>query len=411
MVGTIDEFPFELPAEAKTALLKSQEVKISVGDQNVYRVIVPIIVDGKPAGAVEFALVLVTFLELAEQYWLTATLLVASIVVILTIFINIRSRLMIYRPLNIISTAINNFKEGDLEARADIKSKNEFGDLGKELNRMFAEIEQLTNEKEGQNEILTEKIKAATSELERRNLQLEKANAETWQATNLLSMSAKLAAAGQTAAQFAHEVGTPLNLISGHVQLLHKKIDSDESAKKRLDVIGSQIERIEEIVHRMLDKTRFGDVKNEPLNINKELENIFELIEPKLTGENIDFELELAKDMPNIESNSKRLQQIFLNLINNAADAMPNGGILEISTTNNSSDVVVKISDNGTGMDYDTQKHIFEPLFTTKERGQGTGLGLPVVKQILNEQNARIEVESKKGKGTTFSIYFQKSAG
>ncbi|MCB1025868.1 MAG: HAMP domain-containing protein [Acidobacteria bacterium] len=405
-IESAEDLPFTLTPDVKNALIKGQEVKIKLANEDVYRVFVPIVINGRSVGAVEFALEFETFSSLAERNWMVAAILIVSIVVLLTILINIASRVGIYRPLNRLSTAINRFKDGDQKARAVIKSRDEFGVLGTELNRMFSEIEDLTNHIENQNEILTQRVKEATSELEKRNSQLNRANAEIWKATNLLSASERLAAAGQAAAQFAHEVGTPLNLISGHVQLLHKQIDENESAKKRLDVIGSQIERIEGIVHKMLDKTRFGEVDYEQIDINQELNHVFEIIEPKLVSENIEIKLDLAKDLPGIRSNPKRLQQIFFNLINNSADAMPAGGKLEIATKLDGTYVVVRISDDGTGMNEETQKHIFEPLFTTKERGQGTGLGLVVVKQILSEQNATIAVESGVNEGTTFMIRF-----
>jgi signal transduction histidine kinase len=110
--------------------------------------------------------------------------------------------------------------------------------------------------------------------------------------------------------------------------------------------------------------------------------------------------------MPNIEGNADRLQQVFLNLINNAADAMPNGGEISFTTRNEEKHVVVEVSDTGIGMDEATKKRIFEPLFTTKQRGRGTGLGLVVVRQILVEHKAQITVESEKGKGTCFRLQF-----
>ena len=175
----------------------------------------------------------------------------------------------------------------------------------------------------------------------------------------------------------------------------------------RLDIIGAQIERIEGIVRSMLDRTRFGEVKLAPLDVNEILRGVAEIIAPNLEAENVRLALSLSENLPKIDGSGERLQQVFLNLVNNATDAMPAGGKLKIKTSEGENKtVVVEISDSGAGMDEETKKRIFEPLFTTKQRGRGTGLGLVVVRRILLEHRARIEVESEKGKGSCFRLHF-----
>ncbi len=397
----------ELSFPVENALLNRQEVKIDDKLQGVYRVFVPVILNARVVGSVEFAEDLDTFSTLAERFWILGFSLVLAFIILSALSIYILTKFFINRPLNKITAALHQARDGKLKARAEVISRDEIGILGRELNKMLDKIEQFTVERERQNEILEGKVKEATVNLEKRNEQLETANKEIWRATNNLSKSEKLAAAGQTAAQFAHEVGTPLNLISGHVQLLQKQFDADDAARKRLDIIGSQIGRIETIVHSMLDKTRLDDVAFETIDANKVLENIIQIVAPKLEAEKIEITFNAAEKLFPIKANAERLQQVFLNLINNAADAMPNGGELRITTENIQEQMTVEISDTGTGMSEETQKHIFEPLFTTKERGQGTGLGLVVVKQILNEHNAAIKIKScSPGKGTSFITEF-----
>jgi len=220
----------------------------------------------------------------------------------------------------------------------------------------------------------------------------------------------RLAAAGQTAAHFAHEVGTPLNLISGHVQLLKSDLERDpRDAESRIKTISAQIERIERIVRRMLDKTRF-ETELSPLDLNLVLRRLCDAMAPAFDKRDIQLVENLAGSLPLMAGSSDRLQQLFLNLINNSLDAMPEGGEISISTalskTAKPQRIVVDFTDTGLGMTPDVMSHIFDPLYTTKDRGQGTGLGLVIVSQIVSEHGGTIEVQSELSKGTRFRLTF-----
>src|SRR5262249_857544 len=149
--------------------------------------------------------------------------------------------------------------------------------------------------------------------------------------TRRISEMERLAAAGQTAAQFAHEVGTPLNLIHGHVQLLKSRL-KDEKILNRLNVITEQIKRIEKIVRAMLDRTRPPAPRREELQLNALVDTICEAVAPTVEARGIKLELILSDEMSVVSGDRERLQQAFLNLINNALDATPEGGALRIST-------------------------------------------------------------------------------
>lgn len=211
----------------------------------------------------------------------------------------------------------------------------------------------------------------------------------------------RLASAGQTAAQFAHEVGTPLNLISGHIQLLRLK--EKEANGSRLEIISQQIERIERIVRQTLDRTKINKGESESLNLNDVLQKTFDAAEPLFDEHQVKVISELQKDLPNISGNADHLQQVFINLIKNALDA--NCSELRIESLTKGERVILTFSDNGLGMIKDVKDRIFDVLYTTKGKS-GTGLGLVVVKQILQEHNAEIEVESEINQGTTFILSF-----
>jgi signal transduction histidine kinase len=275
---------------------------------------------------------------------------------------------------------------------------------------LFRQME-LTTQLEIEQSILRDRVSAATIELEKRNQQLQETNLELWRTNRRMNELGRLAAAGQTAAHFAHEVGTPLNLISGHVQLLKSDLDRDpRDAESRIRTISAQIERIERIVRRMLDKTRF-ETELSPLDLNSVLHKLCDAMSPAFDKRNIRLVEKLAPNLPLMAGSSDRLQQLFLNLVNNSLDAMPEGGEIRIATLVNghpgkAQRIVVDFTDTGTGMSDEVKSHIFDPLYTTKDRGQGTGLGLVIVSQIVSEHAGKVEVESEPGKGTSFRLSF-----
>ena len=270
---------------------------------------------------------------------------------------------------------------------------------------------QLTTKLEAEQSILRDLVREATIELEKRNQQLQETNLELWRSNRRMNELGRLAAAGQTAAHFAHEVGTPLNLISGHVQLLKSDLERDpRDAESRIRTISAQIERIERIVRRMLDKTRF-ETELSPLDLNSMLRKLCDAMEPAFDKRDIRLVETLAGNLPLIAGSSDRLQQLFLNLINNSLDAMPDGGEITIATSldNKGSKpqrICVDFTDTGMGMTPEVMSHIFDPLYTTKDRGQGTGLGLVIVSQIVSEHGGTIEVGSELGHGTHFRLTF-----
>src|SRR6185295_16587895 len=165
------------------------------------------------------------------------------------------------------------------------------------------------------------------------------------------------------------------------------------------------IERISEIVRLMLDRTRPQEVEMRPLSLQSFLRHIFETIAPLLTSRNITLCEQVESDLPFINGNPDRLQQAFINLINNALDAMPDGGELTITargraTAEGREQVAVELADTGAGMTEGVRARIFDWMFTTKSRGQGTGLGLVIVRQVVREHGGSIEVTSRPGEGT-----------
>jgi two-component system NtrC family sensor kinase len=408
-----DSLPSEIiPAETQDALrsgIDSQKINsqnTGSGD-SLFRIFAPIVIKNKVFGAVEVVEKLDTVSTIAFRYAANLIWIALATILLMTGAFYLLFQNLVYEPLEKLLSAMEKAKTGNLSAEISEKIKqDEFGQLSNNFNSMMSQIREMSSERERQTEILQEKVSEATAELKQKNEQLETANLELFRSTRKMTEMERLAAAGQTAAQFAHEVGTPLNLISGHVQLLQTSLPHDSKEATRLQTINTQIERIEQIVREMLDRTRFGASEHIPLNLNELLQKIFDAIEPTLDENKVELITQLAGELPPVAGDVNRLQQVFLNLVNNALDAMPAGGKIEISTAFDEQKVVVEFADNGIGMSAETSAKIFQPLFTTKERGRGTGLGLVVVKQILQEHEAEITVESEPGKGAKFLLSF-----
>jgi signal transduction histidine kinase len=277
--------------------------------------------------------------------------------------------------------------EGDLSHRVRVPSAgDELAQLATEFNRMA--------------DNLAEQRRAARIEAENR-LNLEKQ----------LRHSERLASVGRLAAGIAHELGAPLNVIDARAEQLIENADAGrEKQIKNLTIIRTQSARITHIVRQLLNLAR-------PYNLRFELNEISDLIESALEGlqttENLKIEF-AAENNLKVSGDADFLRQVFVNIFQNAAQEMSgNEGILKIETgeieREGKNFVVVIISDTGKGIAPENLEKIFDPFYTTKDIGQGTGLGLAVSRRIVEEHGGSIEAENKADSGASFTIYLPKS--
>jgi len=225
-----------------------------------------------------------------------------------------------------------------------------------------------------------------------------------------LSQADKLSSIGLLAAGVAHEVNTPLAVISSYTQMLSKQLQGDPQKSGLLEKITRQTFRASEIVNNLLNFSRTSGSEISDVDVNKVIADTLALLEHQLKVAKIEVQNALAPALPPIQGNTGRLQQVFLNLFLNAKDAMPGGGTLRVATLNGES-VSVSVSDTGTGIAPEHIQRIYDPFFTTKtspREGQprGTGLGLSVTYGIIQEHAGKIRVESQPGAGTTFILDF-----
>ncbi|HKP10477.1 MAG TPA: ATP-binding protein [Blastocatellia bacterium] len=214
----------------------------------------------------------------------------------------------------------------------------------------------------------------------------------------------KLSSIGLLAAGVAHEVNTPLAGISSYTQMLLQQITEADPKRKLLEKIHAQTLRASGIVNNLLNFSRTGDTQFREVDVNHVLDDTLQLLEPQLRGSRVEIVRHYAEELPAAYGNASKLQQVFMNLALNARDAMPAGGRLTITTRLVDTSLVVDFRDTGIGISPEHIARIYDPFFTTKEVGQGTGLGLALSYGIIQEHGGRIFVESRPNEGAHFTI-------
>lgn len=214
--------------------------------------------------------------------------------------------------------------------------------------------------------------------------------------------SEKLASIGRLAAGIAHEIGNPLTSIFSFVQILREMEDGDEFKRDSLETISFHINRISGILKQLSGFTKMPGGELKPCSVNQIIDTSLDLIQYDKKAKNVAITRELAGELPDIVADANQLSQVFVNLVLNAIDAMPDGGTLTVTSRARDSIVSIQFRDTGTGIRKEDIGKIFDPFYTTKEKG--TGLGLAVSYNIIKKMNGLLTVESEPGKGTTFSI-------
>ncbi len=257
-------------------------------------------------------------------------------------------------------------------------------------------------------------VRASNRDITRR----KQAEAALRESEQLLIQAHKMEAVGRLAAGVAHEINNPLAIINEKAGLMKDLLelfgDVDRNKEKFIDFINVIIEnvrRCQTITHRLLGFARRTDLTYEPTNLNDVIKEVMKFLEKEILFKNIRLSLNLKQDVPEILSDKGQIQQVLLNIVSNAIDAVEKGGFIEISSDIKDDDTLqISIKDNGHGIPRQILEHIFEPFFTTKEKGKGTGLGLSISYSIIRKLGGLISVESEVNKGTTFTIEIPRKA-
>lgn len=366
--------------------------RLDLGPEQVLRHVQPVRWPGGRVGALEVRQSLAGvgrayWREVRERLLSRAIVLVAFVLSIVAV-----TRWSITRPIRLLIQGARAVGEGDLGRRIDVSRRDEIGQLAAEFNRM------------------AEALQAARQALVRQAEERLRLEQDVQQAQ-------KLAAIGQLAAEAAHEIGTPLNVISGRAELLDRAVPRDHPDRRHLDVILAQTERIGESVRSLLEHMRPRRPELRPRAIAPILGQVADLLLPQCRRQEARIRLDLPVGLPEILGDADHLQQLFLNLLLNALDVSPRTGTVTVTTGDDpvlpeegraatvrgkveAPSLAVHVIDQGEGIPPERLPHVFQPFFSTKAPRRGTGLGLPIAEQIVRAHRGMIEVLSVPGRGT-----------
>jgi PAS domain S-box-containing protein len=251
-------------------------------------------------------------------------------------------------------------------------------------------------------------LRAANQHLERTLSELEAKRDELAGMTQQLWQASKLATLGELSASIAHELNNPLATLALRADLLKVQLPPDDSRQQAVKIISEEVDRMANLVANLLQFSRRTHTQTSTLDIREELTNAIDLIHYHLRSHKIEVVQEFSDALPAIQGDRQQLRQVFLNLLTNASDAMPDGGTLLLRArqrgNDNQSFVVVEFVDTGVGISPDELEKVWETFFTTKPEGKGTGLGLPICRRTVEEHRGTISIDSKVGEGTTVRI-------
>jgi nitrogen fixation negative regulator NifL len=254
-----------------------------------------------------------------------------------------------------------------------------------------------------------QRLEGALAELQTKTHELASMTQQLWQASKLATM-------GELAASVAHELNNPLATISLRAELLVGQLAADDPNRQSLLVIEQEVERMASLVSNLLLFSRRSHQQISTINIVEELKNSLGFINYHLRSHGINVVTDFANDLPSIQADTQQLRQVFLNLLTNASDAMPEGGTLTVrakqqALENGAQAVMIEFSDSGVGVEPEDLPKLWEPFFTTKPEGKGTGLGLPICRRTVEEHRGTIDIESLPGRGATVRIVLPATEG
>ncbi len=353
----------------------------------------------EPIQDIEDAIIGILYVGTLEQPYLdiarrvmSTFVLIASLCVVLLIIILYFSTGRIINPLWKMVEATQKISRGDLSHTVEVTSSDEIGYLANSFNRMTEDLKTANEELVTWGTTLERKVEERTKELTKMQASL--------------IQSEKLASLGKLSAGVAHEINNPLGGILIYSHLLLEDTPKDNPHYSNLKKIIKETSRCKDIVKGLLEFARPRDPEMSPLDINAVVEKSLYIIEDQAMFQNIIIERHLATDLPLIVGDGSQLQQVFMNIILNAAEAMDNDGTLTLRTELNSDEryIDIRFSDTGHGIPEEEIKRLFEPFFSTKEVGKGTGLGLAISYSIIRKHGGTIEVRSQAGEGATFAV-------
>src|SRR6266702_3804888 len=281
--------------------------------------------------------------------------------------------------------------------------QDEIGTVARGLDAMLVRLRGFSSE-------LQEKVDDATADLASKNRALAELNDLLVEARRDLTAKEQLAALGQLSGTIAHELGNPLNAISGHVQLLARAASCPPDMREQLLVIENEVKRMTPIIRRFLDSARALTPAPEPVEIAALVDEALSLTVSAEARGRLVVRRDVPPEMGTFALDPSLVRHVLTNFIANAVDAMAQGGQLVVRARRAGAQIALTVQDTGPGIGPEDRKHIFEPFWSTKPKGKGTGLGLAICREIAAALRGRIEVESAPGQGASFTLYFPAQA-
>jgi signal transduction histidine kinase len=374
------------------------EIKATRGGKYL-SIVAPLSGDQVVLGAIRIRLSLADVEEAIAHFQKTVMLFSISTAIVFIVVGSFLLTRYLVKPLERLIEATEDITEGYVPKQLESTGSNEIGALSVSLARMS---DKLREDKD--------KIDTYVKSLEESNTQLKQAQDE-------VIRSEKLSSVGRLAAGVAHEIGNPIGIILGYVEILRQQVSEGPHTNEPLERLEKEVMRIDTIIRELLSFSRPTTVSLQPIQANAVIKEATTIISHQKGFQGIKLKLVLDEALPTIMADERLLQQLFINLLINAMDAMPEGGDLSVSTEYRSvsnhgpldytlpqDGVTILVSDSGVGIEQKHLEKIFDPFYTTKSPGKGTGLGLSVCHRIIESLGGVIRVQSIPGKGTTFAV-------
>ena len=374
---------------------------VTEADGRYWEVMAPVVIDQIVAGGVAAKFSLKRFDSREDRTRFSALVLTAVSVLVMGSLMGLAVHMVVNRPVARFIDAIRRAERGVPAPPVIVNASDEFGVLARHFNEMMDRIAAFNSE-------LQVRVADATAELTRRYEEVRRLHEQLFSMQRSLSHAERLALSGRIMAEVAHEVGTPLHSVAGHLELLRQDLPAavaTNGAGRRLQIIESQVARVTEIIARLLDLTRQPQGEIERVDLNRMIQETVELVRPSIAAAGLRLTIVSEPTLARVEGYRNQLQQVILNLVTNAMDATSPGGEIMIATRGQTDDgrVELEVTDTGYGIPADQLKQIFEPFFSTKA-GRGIGLGLFISAEVVREHKGHIEVTSEPGSGSTFRV-------
>ena len=418
------------PGQAPTTLSDQERTSVRAGqavtsfddaeEDRGWIITAPVVVKGQVMGGLRGKFSIARYDRLIEQERAVGKVLAVAMVALTSLVFLLLLRVQVHRPVASLLQAMRRTEGGDLAIQAPVGGSSDIREVVSQYNRMVDRIreaaavkEQLLQEIHRFNHTLQRKVSETTEELRQTHAMLGEARAQAERAE-------KLAALGELSAVVAHELGNPLNAISGNLQML-KDDATIEDRDRHLSVVRAEVKRMIEILHHILESTSVR-IERSPVDLNTVVRDVLAVNAPGLPHRSIELVTDLPQGLSPVAADPQTLHGVIFNLVTNAIQAMPQGGELAICTrhvrneesdgtlivagTHELEDCAIRliVRDTGHGIPPEYLQRIFEPFFTTRQAQRGTGLGLAICHRAVSSAGGRLAVQSVVGQGTTFTI-------